>query len=311
MKKAGLVELNAVVAVAAHNNFRAAAMELGMSPSALSHAIASLESRMGVRLFHRTTRSVSVSEAGREFLARVQPALHEIAEALEIAGEHRPTPAGTLRVNSSEAAAEQLMSAYVYEFVQRYPDMRVEVVTEGRMVDIVADGFDAGIRLADVIPQDMVAIRFGPHQSFAVVGSPGYFKEHKRPRAPHDLASHRCIRNKLASGVIWRWEFEKRDEEIAIDVDGPLTLDNNVLRLGAALNGAGLVYMNEWSARPHIEGGRLIRVLQDWTPPHGQLALYYSGHRHLPAGLRALIDLIHDMEPAPTKARDVQGKIRD
>lgn len=295
MKKAGLVELNAVVAVATHCNFRAAASELGMSASALSHAISALESRMGVRLFNRTTRSVSISEAGKKFLTQIQPALLQISAAMETASENRSMPAGSLRINSSEVAANQLMSAYLYEYLRRYPDMQVELVTEGRMVDIVAEGFDAGIRLANAVPQDMVAIKFGPVQSFVVVGAPSYFEKHSMPDSPHDLKGHSCIRNKLPSGAVWRWEFERLGEEIAVDVDGPLALDSNLLRIDAALQGVGLVYINEWTARPYIETSRLVRVLQNWTPPYEQLALYYSSHRHLPAGLRALVDLIREL----------------
>lgn len=292
------MELQAVVAVAAHSNFRAAASELGVSPSAVSHAVAALESRLGVRLFHRTTRSVALSEVGREFLARIGPALKEIDAAIDVVGERRSTPAGTLRINTSEVAAQQLLRTYIQKFLKRYPDMRVDLVTEGRMVDIIAEGFDAGVRLSDSVPQDMVAVRFGRRQGFVVVGSPSYFKNRKVPRTPHDLLAHQCIRNRLPSGVIWRWEFARRGEQIAMDVNGPLTLDNSALRLEVALNGIGLVYMNEYSARKDIQAGRLVRVLEDWTVPHEQLALYYSGHRHVPAGLRAFVELIREIDAA-------------
>lgn len=157
-----------------------------------------------MRLFHRTTRSVALSEAGREFLGRVAPALREIEAAIDTTSALSPRPAGTLRINSSEAAAHQMMAAYVPEYLRRYPDMQVDPVTEGRLVDIVADGFDAGVRLADTVPRDMVAALFGPEQGFVVVGSPGYFKDRAVPVTPHDLRSHRCIRNRLASGAVWR-----------------------------------------------------------------------------------------------------------
>jgi DNA-binding transcriptional LysR family regulator len=294
MSKAGLLELNAVVAVATHRSFRGAATEMGMSPSALSHAVAALEQRMGVRLFNRTTRSVSLSEAGEQFLARVRPALREISEAMEAVNQFRDKPTGTLRINTSEGAARQVLQPIVLEFLKRYPDMQLDLVTEGRMVDIVAGGFDAGIRLAEAVPQDMIAVPCGPEQRFAVVGAPSYFDGRSQPTAPGDLASHSCIRRRMPSGAMFRWEFEKRGEEVAIDVKGPLTLDNHNLMIGVALSGLGLAYVNEWTVATDIAAGRLIRVLEDWTPPFGGLSLYYPSHRHVPAGLCAFIGVIRE-----------------
>ncbi len=296
MKRTELSGLQAVVAVAARQSFRAAAAELGLSASAVSHAVSALEERVGVRLFHRTTRSVALSEAGREFLERVAPALREIEGAIDATSAQSPRPSGTLRINTSEAAAHQLLAAYLPEYLQRWPDMRVDLVTEGRLVDIVAEGFDAGVRLASSVPQDMVAARFGPEQGFVVVGAPAYFEGRVLPATPHDLQSHRCIRNRLASGAIWRWEFSRQGEVMSLDVDGPVTLDDNGLRLQAALAGISLVYMNTWSARPHLQAGRLVQVLQDWTPFIGRLALYYPGHPHVPAGLRAFVDLLREVD---------------
>lgn len=296
MNRADLSALQAVVAVASHTNFRAAAAELGLSPSAVSHAISALEARMGVRLFHRTTRSVSLSDAGRDFLARIEPALKEIGGAIDSATAQSPQPTGTLRINTSETAAHQMLSNYVGTYLSRYPDMRVDIVTEGRLIDIVAGGFDAGVRLSSSVPQDMVAAHFGPEQGFAVLGSPGYFAKHGVPRTPQDLKSHRCVRNRLPSGAVWRWEFKKHDEELSLDVDGPLTLDNNLLRREAALAGVGLVYMNEWTVLKEIRSKLLVPVLSDWTPSLGRLALYYPGHRHVPAGLRAFVDILRDID---------------
>jgi len=199
MRSSGLIELDAVLAVARHRGFRAAATELGMSRSALSHAIAALEAKLGVRLFHRTTRSVSLTEAGEQFVSGVAPALGQIREAMARAGSHRDTPAGTLRINTSAGAARQ-MEPLVFEYLRRYPDMTVDIVTEGRLVDIVVDGFDAGVRLAELVPRDMIAVPLGPDQRFAVVGSPAYFKQHPKPRTPADLSRHRCIRSRLPSG---------------------------------------------------------------------------------------------------------------
>jgi len=302
MKRTELSGLQAVVAVARHHNFRAAAADLGLSASAVSHAVSALEERMGVRLFNRTTRSVALSEAGREFLGRIAPALREIEGAIDATSAQSPRPGGTLRINSSEAAAHQLFTSYLPAYLKRYPDMQVDLVTEGRLVDIVADGFDAGVRLADSVPQDMVAAQFGPEQGFAVVGAPAYFKGRAVPATPHELSAHRCVRNRMASGAIWRWDFSRQGEALSLDVQGPVALDSNSLRLDAALSGVGLVYMNEWSARRQITAGRLVRVLHDWTPSIGRLSLYYPGHRHVPAGLRALVDLMRELDAKAAKA---------
>lgn len=295
MLRAGLLELNAVVAVATHRSFRAAAAELGMSPSALSHAVATLEQRMGVRLFNRTTRSVSLSEAGEHFLARVRPALREIAEAMEAANEFRDTLTGTLRINTSEGAVRLFLMPVVLEFLRRHPDMHLDLVTQDQFVDIVAEGFDAGVRIAGAVPKDMIAVPCSPDVRFAVVGSARYFKGRARPATPGDLVAHNCIRRRWPSGVIYRWEFEKQGEEVVIDVKGSLTLDKDDLMIRAALKGAGLAYVTEGDVAGDLAAGRLIRVLEDWTPPFPGPCLYYSGHRLIPAGLRAFIDVMREV----------------
>jgi DNA-binding transcriptional LysR family regulator len=290
MLHTGLFELNAVAAISAHRSFRAAATELGISPSALSHAIAGLEKRLGVRLINRTTRSVSLSEAGERFLARVSPALHEIAGALEF----RDTPAGTLRINLKERAAHQILRPVVAKFLRRYPDMKVELTLEGRTIDIVAHGFDAGIRLAESVPQDMVAIPCGPDTRFVVIGAPDYFARAAMPRSPSDLLNHECIRRRMPGGALYRWEFEKRGEEIAVDVPGRLTLDNDSLMVEAAVEGLGLAFVSDFWVTEHLAAGALRAVLEDWTPPFPGLRLYYPRHRHMTAGLRAFIDLLRE-----------------
>ncbi len=294
MRSSGLIELDAVLAVARHRGFRAAATELGMSRSALSHAIAALEAKLDVRLFHRTTRSVSLTEAGEQFVSGVAPALGQIRDAMERAGSHRETPAGTLRLNTSAGAARQ-MEPIVFEYLRRYPDMTVDIVTEGRLLDIVAEGFDAGVRLAEMVPQDMIAVPLGPDQCFAVVGSPAYFARHPKPRTPADLARHRCIRSRLPSGGIYHWEFERHGETVAIDGEGPLILDEPNVMLAAARDGLGLAFLAEWNVAADLAAGSLVRVLKDWTLPFPGLSLYYPGRRHVPRSLRALIDLIQEM----------------
>ena len=222
---ASQIELEAVVAVARSGGFRAAARELGMSSSALSHAVAALEARLGVRLLNRTTRSVALSAAGEQFVTEVAPALAAIRAAIEHVDEHRTEPSGILRLNMAPGAARMILAPLVFAYLRRYPRASIELVTEGALVDVVGQGFDAGIRLAEFVPPDMIAVPITRGMCSAVVGSPGYFKSHGRPKAPAELKNHRCIRARMASGVIYRWEFEKRGESVAMDVPGPLILD--------------------------------------------------------------------------------------
>jgi DNA-binding transcriptional LysR family regulator len=301
MHKSGLVELEAVVAVARRGNFRAAAADLGMSSSALSHAVRGLEARLGVRLFNRTTRSVSLSAAGEQFVAGVAPALSDIRGAMEAVNRHRDTPAGTLRLNTSAGAARRILTPIVLEYLRRYPEMKVDLVTEGRLIDIVVDGFDAGIRMAETVPGDMIAVPIGGTLRFAVVAAPAYFADRPPPQTPGDLMAHRCIRARMPSGVIYRWEFERRGEALALDVPGPIILDEPTLMIEAALAGLGVAYLSEWSVLADIAAGRLVRVLEDWTPSFPGLALYYPGRRHVPAGLRALIELVREIGELPDR----------
>lgn len=297
MQKSGLVELNAAIAVAASRNFRAAAAELGMSASALSHAVAALETRMGVKLFNRTTRSVSLTEAGERFITRIGPALREIGEATEEANQFQATPSGTLRINTSEGAARDLLMPLVLEYRRRCPDVHIDIAVDGRMLDIVGEGFDLGIRLIETVPQDMIAIPLKKEERFLVVGSPAYFASHGRPSSPPDLLDHACLRLRLPSGTIYRWEFERHGEEIRLDVKGPMTLQSTELMLEAVIGGAGLAYMTERNVAAALADGRLVSVLEDCTPPFPGICLYYSGHRHLSAALRAFVSLAREMAP--------------
>jgi DNA-binding transcriptional LysR family regulator len=291
----GFSELNAVAAIAARKSFRGAAHDLRISASALSHAVASLESRLGVRLFNRTTRSVSLTPAGEQFLTRVKPAMREIADAMHEVNEQRSTPAGLIRINTSETAGEQMLAPIVTEFLRRYGDVQLEIVANAGLVDIVADGFDAGVRLAEMVPRDMISIPIGKTQRHVVVGAPSYFTTRTQPRSPSDLKEHACVRYRLPSGSIYRWEFEKRKQILSVDITGPLTLDSDRLVLRAALEGAGLAYVSEWNARKALAEGRLIQVLNDWTPPYPGLCLYYPSHRHLAAAMRAFTDVIREL----------------
>jgi len=256
-----------------------------------------------VRLFHRTTRSVALTEAGAQFLARVQPALREIEGAFAEVGARRGTPSGTLRLNTSAVAARLIVMPLVLELVRRYPAIHVDLVTNERFVDIVAEGFDAGVRAFDAVPRDMIAVACSGDIEFAVVASPRYLKRHGTPKVPADLSAHRCIRTRYTNGAIYRWDFEKRGTKLSLDVGGPFTLDTTDLMTEAALADAGCAYITDWMAAPHIAAGRLVRVLADWTPAYPGLALYYAANRHVPAALRVLVELVRERVPVRKRAR--------
>jgi len=298
MRRAALADLEAVVAVTRRRSFRGAARELDVSPTALSHAIASLETRLGVRLFNRTTRSVSLTAAGQAFVAEVTPALGVIRSAIEGVNRHRATPAGVLRINSSSNAARQLLAPVVFEFLRRFPEMKVDLIAEDRLIDIVAEGFDAGVRLGDTLAADMIAVPLGPVQQVAVVAAPEYFATHTPPRTPNELLKHECIRARLPSGALYQWEFVRRGgERFNVDVPGRLTLDNSDLTLAAARAGLGVAYSWRWLAAGDLADGRLTEVLAGWTPSYGSFRLYYPSRKYVPTGLRAFIDLAREMAP--------------
>ena len=300
MTKASLIELQAVAAVARVGGFRAAARELGLSSSALSHAIAA-EEKLGVRLFNRTTRSVALSAEGERFVAEIGPALAAIDGALENAGEHGSEPSGQLRINTSLGAARMVLTPLFLEYARLYPRVELEIVTEGALVDVTGQGFDAGIRLAEAVPPDMIAVPILPEIRSLVIGTPEYFETRGVPKVPADLYRHRCIRARMASGKLYRWEFERRGEAVLIDAPGTLTLDESGLMLEAALAGAGLAYIPDPAVADHIAAGRLMAVLEDWTPPYRGPCLYFASRRHIPTRLRALIDLIRS-RPLKRKA---------
>jgi DNA-binding transcriptional LysR family regulator len=292
MERADLSDLAAFVSVATHRSFRRAAVELRVSPSALSHAIRGVEERLGVRLLNRTTRSVAPSEAGERLLARLRPALRDIADAVEDVNAFRATPAGTLRLNVPRPAAQLLLAPVMARFLAANPQMRLEIVADDGFVDIVSAGFDAGVRLGESVERDMVAVPLGPPQRFAIVGSPEYIRSHGKPRTPADLRRHPCIRYRFPSGVLYRWPFEKDGQALEVDVDGPVTLGEPELMVRAALDGVGLALAFEGLVTSSLAGGRLVRVLQDWCPTFPGFYLYYPSRRQLPAGLRAFIEMV-------------------
>lgn len=291
MANHGLIEFDAVLAIARRGSFRAAAQELGLSTTALSNLIGKLERRLGVRLFNRTTRSVSLTDAGRNFVDQVGPAVRTLHDAMSAARSQQETPSGTLRINAFATGAREVLGPLLLKFLQRYPQVHIDLVTEGRIVDIVAEGFDLGLRSADLVPSDMIAIPVGPPRRFAVVASPDYFKDNGKPRVPPDLLRHACLRIRLPNGALHRWQFEKDGQSIQIDVQGPITLDEASLSRIAVLDHVGIGYFMESDVREDIEAGRLVRVLEDWTPLLAPLCLYYPGRRNHSAAFKALIDM--------------------
>ena len=288
--KPSLTDLTAFVAVARHQSFRAAADALGVSRSSLSHALRSLERDLGVRLLHRTTRSVAPTEAGARLLSGLAPTLRDLNDMLAAVGDDSGGPAGALRINANEAAARWLLRHVAPTFLDRYPRVTLDLVSQGRLVDIVAEGFDAGVRLREAVPQDMIAVPFGGGVRFLAVAAPAYLSRHGEPGTPEDLRHHRCIRQRLPSGKPYRWEFAQGSDELAIDAPGVLTLDHNGLMVEAAMNGLGIAFVPEPWARPALTDGRLRALLEGWSPVLPGLCLYYPGRRHVPPPLRAFID---------------------
>ncbi|MBY3448053.1 LysR family transcriptional regulator [Rhizobium laguerreae] len=296
MVRPSLNDLAAFAAVASHRSFRRAAEVMGVSRSALSHAIIGLEGKLGVRLFNRTTRSVSLTQVGARLLARLDPVLQDLDQALDTLSEERGTPSGTLRINANKSGARILLAEVVPLFLDLYPDVELDLVSEGRLVDIVEQGFDAGVRLLEAIPRDMIGVKFGGDVRFIAVAAPSYLDGRAIPNTPDDLHAHCCIRQRLPSGKRYRWEFSKRSAEVAVDVPGNLTLDDNDLLVQAAADGRGIAYVPEHFAQPFLESGQLVTVLDDWCPPTPGLALYYPRSRHVPSPLRAFIDLLREVD---------------
>lgn len=294
-KKPDLNVLAAFSAIAVHGSFRKAADERGMPPSTLSHMMRTLEAQLGVRLFNRTTRSVALTDAGARLLGRIRPLLRDFDAAFEEIEIQQNRLSGIVRINSNETAARMLLHHIIPVFCERYPNIEIDLVTEGQLVDIVAEGFDAGVRLGEDVPQDMIAIRFGPPIRFLAVASPDYLASNPPPETPEALQKHTCICHRLPSGKLYHWEFEKDGEEVAIKVHGSLTLDHLDLMAEAALAGMGIAYLPDNVVGSYLQSGDLVSVLSDWCPPEPGLCIYYPGHRHVPAPLRAFLDVLKEV----------------
>lgn len=294
MTRHSLIELEAVLAIVRCGSFRAAALDLGLSTTAISNAVGKLERELAVRLFNRTTRSVSLTHAGRIFVGQIKPALEDIQKAMNMARSQQETPSGTLRINAFATAAREIMAPLILTYLERYPQVHVDLVTEGRLVDVVAAGFDLGVRSADLVPSDAIAISLGQMRRMAVAASPGFFQNRSVPQVPEELLAYPCVRVRLPNGALLRWRFEKDGEELHLDVEGPITLDEASLARIAVTNGVGIGYFMEADVREDIASGRLIRILEGWTPPLAPLCLYYPNRRNASAAFQAFIALARD-----------------
>jgi DNA-binding transcriptional LysR family regulator len=286
-------DIQAFIAVAREKSFTKAAAGLGVSPSALSHTIRKLEQRIGVRLLARTTRNVAPTEAGERLLNAVAPLFEQINDEIERIGELRDTPVGNIRITCSDDAAEGLLRPMLPAFLEKYPDINVEICIDYGFTNIVSERFDAGIRLGESISKDMIAVRMGPDWRLSVVGTPAYFNTHPVPVIPQDLAHHRCINIRHSPvGSIYAWEFEKAGRKLNIRVNGPLISNSIVHVLNGALDGIGLAYVPESMAKPHIEQGNLVEVLADWSPTFEGFHLYYPNRRHTSSAFVAFVDAV-------------------
>lgn len=291
MKPRDLPDLATLAAVARHKSFARAAVELGVSRSALSHAVSGLEERFGLRLLNRTTRSVATTEAGERLLAELGPALDRIARVVDDVSGREGRPRGRLRLNVPRLGALLVVGAPLAGFLAAYPGIEVDIAVEEAMVDIVARGFDAGMRFGRRVPKDMIAMPIGPPADFAVVGAPAYFAKHGRPRAPRELARHACIGFRLrGTGGLYDWSFCRRGRASKVAVSGSLTVDETDTMLHAAVAGIGVAYLPLQIVARHVESGALVRVLSEWCEPTQRIHLYYPSRRHVPAALRAFVD---------------------
>lgn len=296
MHRSGLIELEVVMAVIRQGSFRAAAQELGMSATAVSNAIAGLESRLEARLFNRTTRSVALTEAGQRFVERVGPALLVIQQAADEIHSLPEEPSGTLRINAPQAAGRLFLDDLIIRFLARYPQMRLEIASEARMIDIVAEGYDAGIRLAESVPQDMIAVPLTSDIRMRVVATPAWFAAHGTPETPEALTHHQGICMRMSHGGVYRWEMERHGEHFAIAVPARLATTDLFTSIRAVQAGLGVGFLPELYIEDLLQSGELVSVLDEWTQPFKGLCLYYPGHRHIPMGLKAFIAFVRQQQ---------------
>lgn len=293
MRREQLGELMAYAAVAEERSFTRAAAKLGMTQSSLSHLVRRLEASLGVRLLSRTTRSVAPTDAGERLLRTLRPALDEIDHEIASLSELRERPAGSIRITTAEHAAQTILLPVLSRLLPGYPDIHVEIVIDYGLTDVVAERFDAGIRLGEQVAKDMVAVRIGPPMRMAVVGSPGYFDDRRLPKAPQDLADHCCINLRLpTAGGLYAWEFAKGARDLKVRVDGQLTVNNIPMALRAARDGVGIAYLPDDLLRADLDAGRLVRVLADWCPAFPGYHLYYPSRRQPKPAFALLVEAL-------------------
>lgn len=290
MQRTNLNDLMAFLAVARERSFTRAAAKLGISQSSLSHIIRDLETRLGIRLLTRTTRSVSPTEAGERLLNSVGPRLEEVESELSALAELRDKPSGTIRITATDFATDTILMPKLERFLRDYPDIKVEIITDYGLRDIVAERYDAGVRSGEQVAKDMIAVRIAPDMRMAVVGAPSYFRKRPVPKRPQDLIGHNCINLRLPThGGLYPWEFEKGRRELRVRVEGQLTFNGTPQMLNAAVSGFGLAYVPEEMAQPYIAKGRLRRVLEDWCEPYSGYHLYYPSRRQPSAAFALLV----------------------
>jgi len=292
MQRRNLDDLLAFVAVGRERSFTRAAGKLGVSQSALSHTIRDLEERLGVRLLTRTTRSVAPTQAGERLLQTAGPRFDEIDAELAAITELRAKPAGTIRITATEYAADAILLPKLAQLLRDYPDIKVEISIDYGLTDIVAQRYDAGVRSGEQVAKDMIAMRIGPDQRMAVVGTHSYFKGRSEPKKPQDLINHNCIALRLPHGGLYAWEFEKAGRQLRVRVEGQLTYNTTAQMLNAAVAGLGLAYVPEGLVQAHMTKGRLRRVLGDWCPPYSGYHLYYPSRRQPSAAFALLVDAL-------------------
>jgi DNA-binding transcriptional LysR family regulator len=293
MARTNINDLLAFLAVARERSFTRAAAQLGVSQSALSHTVRGLEERLGLRLLTRTTRSVAPTEAGERLLRNIGPRFEEIDAELSALTALRETPAGTVRITTGEHSAQTILWPTLAKLLPRYPDIKVELVVDYGLTDIVAERYDAGVRLGEQVAKDMIAVRIGPEMRMAVVGAPAYFATRGKPKQPQDLTEHSCINLRLPTyGGIYAWEFEKRGRAVKVRVDGQLVFNTGLLRMNAVLSGLGLAYIPEDLVKRDIADGRLVRVLADWCAPFAGYHLYYPSRRQPTPAFAVLVEAL-------------------
>jgi DNA-binding transcriptional LysR family regulator len=296
-RRSDLTDLSYFLEIAKHLNFRRASLELGLSSSALSHALRGLEERLGVRLLNRTSRSVTLTAAGEALRMAILEPFEDIGRALDVLNRFRDAPMGRVRLSVPNEAAEHLVGPIMATFLERYPDVEIEVSVSNRMIDITEGGFDAGIRYGGTVPEDMIAQRLSPDVRWLVVGAPVYFEKFGVPAHPKDLLSHRCIRIRIGDDRIYRWEFERGSEQLEVNVPGALLVDQGLIGLAAVKQGAGLMYVCEPMVTDLLKQGVLRTVLEDWAPMGPGFHIYYSSRRQMPAALRLFIELVRELRP--------------